>query len=62
MAGVAQSVRALVCGTGGRGFKPHRSPHENYCQRHPLWCLFLLQENANQPAMQAPLLTRLEAV
>ena len=26
MASVAQSVRAPVCGTGGRGFKPHHSP------------------------------------
>ena len=24
---VAQLVRAPVCGTGGRGFEPHRSPH-----------------------------------
>lgn len=28
MADVAQLVRAPVCGTGGRGFKPHHSPHE----------------------------------
>lgn len=27
MAGVAQLVRASVCGTEGRGFKPHHSPH-----------------------------------
>ena len=27
MATVAQLVRALVCGTGGRGFDPHQSPH-----------------------------------
>ena len=27
MAGVAQLVRALDCGSGGRGFEPHRSPH-----------------------------------
>lgn len=27
MAGVAQSVRAPVCGTGGRGFNSHHSPH-----------------------------------
>ena len=26
MANVAQLVRAPVCGTGGRGFKSHRSP------------------------------------
>ena len=26
MAGVAQLVRALDCGSGGRGFEPHRSP------------------------------------
>ena len=26
MADVAQLVRALVCGTGGRGFEPHHSP------------------------------------
>ena len=29
VAGVAQLVRALDCGSGGRGFEPHRSPHEN---------------------------------
>lgn len=28
MAGVAQLVRATVCGTVGRGFKPHHSPQE----------------------------------
>ena len=27
VAGVAQLVRALDCGSGGRGFEPHRSPH-----------------------------------
>ncbi|SVB82206.1 uncharacterized protein METZ01_LOCUS235060 [marine metagenome] len=27
LAGVAQLVRALDCGSGGRGFKTHRSPH-----------------------------------
>ena len=29
VAGVAQLVRAPVCGTGGRGFKTHRSPQLN---------------------------------
>lgn len=28
VAGVAQSVRASVCGTEGRGFKSHHSPQE----------------------------------
>ena len=28
MADVAQLVRAPVCGTGGRGFKPHHSPQD----------------------------------
>lgn len=27
MADVAQLIRALVCGSGGRGFDPHHSPH-----------------------------------
>ena len=27
MAGVAQLVRASVCGTEGRGFETHHSPH-----------------------------------
>ena len=27
MVGVAQLVRAPVCGTGGRGFNPLRPPH-----------------------------------
>ena len=29
MADVAQLVRALVCGAGGRGFKTHHSPQNN---------------------------------
>jgi len=28
MANVAQQVRALDCGPGGRGFEPHHSPHD----------------------------------
>jgi hypothetical protein len=30
MAVVAQLVRALVCGAGGRGFEPHRPPKETF--------------------------------
>ena len=30
MANVAQLVRAPGCGSGGRGFNPHRSPQETY--------------------------------
>lgn len=41
MANVAQLVRALVCGSGGRGFKPHRSPHiKNFrhsCLKFFIW-------------------------
>lgn len=33
MADVAQLVRALVCGTGGRGFEPHHSPQVNLSLR-----------------------------
>ena len=29
MADVAQLVRALDCGSGGRGFEPHHSPQYN---------------------------------
>lgn len=29
MANIAQLVRALDCGSGGRGFEPHYSPQEN---------------------------------
>ncbi len=29
MAVVAQLVRALVCGAGGRGFEPHRPPQKS---------------------------------
>ena len=29
MVGIAQLVRALVCGTRGRGFKSHYPPKEN---------------------------------
>lgn len=28
LADVAQLVRALDCGSGGRGFEPHHSPQE----------------------------------
>ena len=30
MAGVAQLVRALLCGSGGREFKSRHSPHKFY--------------------------------
>ena len=30
MADVAQLVRALDCGSGGRGFKSHHSPHRKH--------------------------------
>ena len=30
MAGVAQLVRAPGCGSGGRGFNPHRSPQKKF--------------------------------
>ncbi len=36
MAGVAQLVRASGCGSEGRGFDPHHSPHlllEQFCAR-----------------------------
>ena len=33
MADVAQLVRALVCGTGGRGFESHHSPQVNLSLR-----------------------------
>ncbi len=33
MVGVAQEVRAPGCGPGGRGFKPHHSPHLFFCGR-----------------------------
>ena len=39
MADVAQLVRALVCGSGGRGFKPHHSP-QNKLLRFILGNLF----------------------
>ena len=35
MATVAQLVRALVCGTGGRGFETHQSPHTLMCLAEP---------------------------
>ena len=38
MATVAQQVRALVCGTGGRGFETHQSPQIS------LYLTFLLQK------------------
>ena len=33
MAGVAQLVRAPVCGTGGRRFEPGHSPHHSLLKR-----------------------------
>ena len=39
MADVAQLVRALVCGTGGRGFKTHHSP-QNKIPRLAIGILF----------------------
>jgi len=39
-ANVAQLVRALVCGTGGRGFKTHRSPHMKKAQAFA-WAFFM---------------------
>ncbi len=41
MAGVAQLVRASVCGTEGRGFEPHHSPHlQNILNFHGLTLSF----------------------
>lgn len=36
---IAQLVRAPVCGTGGRGFEPHWSPHffSFQAERGPAW-------------------------
>ena len=39
VADVAQLVRAPVCGTGGRGFNPHHSPH---IKSRPLWSAFYM--------------------
>lgn len=39
MADVAQLVRALVCGTGGRGFKPHHSPQAKTPSLPRVFCL-----------------------
>ena len=36
MADVAQLVRALGCGPGGRGFKTHHSPHIKYLRSFDL--------------------------
>ena len=38
MAGVAQLVRAPVCGTGGRGFESHHSPHilQSFIRTHKI--------------------------
>jgi hypothetical protein len=40
MAGIAQLVRATVCGTVGHGFEPHYSPQKmpvTLCRWHFLW-------------------------
>ena len=34
---VAQLVRALVCGAGGRGFEPHQSPYKKKEELAPLF-------------------------
>lgn len=40
MADVAQLVRASVCGTEGRGFKSHHSPHNYTCWQASQGILF----------------------
>lgn len=41
MANVAQLVRALVCGAGGRGFKTHRSPHRKHFSKEECFLVIL---------------------
>ena len=50
MADVAQLVRALVCGTGGRGFDPHHSPHIKSPTLHGV---FYMEESCVEPAPEA---------
>jgi hypothetical protein len=45
MADVAQSIRASVCGTEGRGFDPRRSPHLTKNQNNTFYSvIFLLKK------------------
>ena len=37
---VAQLVRALVCGTGGRGFESHHPPNKKGVENQLLFLLF----------------------
>ena len=41
MVDVAQLVRALVCGTRGRGFESHLPPKENETSQFSLRCFFV---------------------
>ena len=49
MADVAQLVRAPVCGTGGRGFKSHHSPQENF--PHLLGEDFYIKDSSTLPTI-----------
>lgn len=48
MAAVAQLVRALVCGSGGRGFESHQPPQQHTNQKNAniirVFCLSLWRD------------------
>ena len=48
MVGIAQLVRALVCGTRGRGFKSHYPPKENkkVLRKQGLFCCLFTGDSA----------------
>ena len=48
MAGLAQLVRAPGCGSGGRGFDPHSSPHKKSGQYYWPFFMFMLNGIASK--------------
>lgn len=67
MADVAQVVRALDCGSGGRGFKSHHSPQYKrtkfFAWSFYIWVqaqLLVLTERNSKPVRTANLLSILE--
>ena len=57
MVGIAQLVRALDCGSRGRGFESHYPPHIMGCRqavRHQTLTLAFVGSNPATPAKQTP--------
>lgn len=49
MVPVVQLVRTPGCDSGGRGFEPHRAPHNGFVKISPFWrffCWLCIEENS----------------